>query len=828
MSLYNDLKATWKKQAAVIPPPDEEVESTFSSLAFEFIQNKSKALMNPKYRIGFEVVYKNEEGNRLVGLFAFKVHGKLIYAPVFFLNGEIKGIDLLYRHDIKKFFPNQSDWIDWILHAPKKESGKGIDKHKSRKSISDFETQRLAHPPMSKSGSVPGKVLKGFRRIDADPADVEMTADFDREALAGAIVQALQEQLGNRELNPDTNLSEQGFDELDRVEVGISIEDLMNREDPDWERATELDSVDDLTEHYSSMSKKASTDRAPRDMKKLSSLAWKSMQGTIAKIPEFRPILKDFIVEDGGVAAIDLLGQAFEKDAAFADALYELCDETTYCPPELLERSKKAHTETRPALVLHRGLGGIKNASADEIKNGFRIEDNRDTAAEVLFVDYEESDCRLSGVDMPGSYELVMEDGSQTEGLLVPVCHCGGNGIPESSYYGDTAHTEHLFINLEDKSCATVRTPDGVGKLKRGISELEEAGVLQELPKGGGLYCLYDTGNNRVSHPLKVKKVESGEGGIKTLHVARNEWCEDTITYHPDRKSSDLENGKIGPTTRFIKMKAKKGDEYCCETSISPGTGADITAYLTGFGHKSASVAARENGFFQIKLGNGAVTPEMNRMHSLLYLMSQMDFREDSANAVLDGAEQRGTYNCMWKSASVSAYPEPHYDPGFDTMFNIPLGENIQHTISTAFNPPTGEPGHRIGDAYDPTMGANSVRISDITLFTTSPVQLAEMARSMNLPQVFEHGAVGSLIKTFDAISMLDKYIPKLEDALDAMGRIIFLYYWKPEDFDRAYGANDAQDQEDIILSTFKQLGELTISLKQRVTSLTDGSPGMR
>ena len=68
-------------------------------------------------------------------------------------------------------------------------------------------------------------------------------------------------------------------------------------------------------------------------------------------------------------------------------------------------------------------------------------------------------------------------------------------------------------------------------------------------------------------------------------------------------------------------------------------------------------------------------------------------------------------------------------------------------------------------------------------MVTTDPHKLRDLADTYQLPNVFEHGLVASLADTFDANRLMDKYIPKLHEALDAIGRTLFLFYWKPDDF---------------------------------------------
>ena len=105
----------WRKNAAATYP-DQDVEKAFLDQAYVFIQNKATPLMRDPYRLGFEIVFKNDDNTRMVGIFVFRVDDDLLYAPVFFINGEIKGTDLLYRHATKKFVPLTNDWCLSLIH----------------------------------------------------------------------------------------------------------------------------------------------------------------------------------------------------------------------------------------------------------------------------------------------------------------------------------------------------------------------------------------------------------------------------------------------------------------------------------------------------------------------------------------------------------------------------------------------------------------------------------------------------------------------------------------------------------------------------------------
>ena len=81
---------------------------------------------------------------------------------------------------------------------------------------------------------------------------------------------------------------------------------------------------------------------------------------------------------------------------------------------------------------------------------------------------------------------------------------------------------------------------------------------------------------------------------------------------------------------------------------------------------------------------------------------------------------------------------------------------------------------------------------------------------------MFDQAAIGGLAKVYDTASVVDSYIPDFMDTIDRLGRILFLFYWKHEDFNQRYGSDDVVQMEDRIRNVFKQMGELTLQLKEK------------
>lgn len=93
---------------------DQEYEKAFFQIAYDKLQEKLHNLI--PYLVGFEIVQKEEKGDRAVGVFGFKSNnGQIIYVPAFYINGTVKGVDILYSKNHGQFFPLTEDYAEEFL-----------------------------------------------------------------------------------------------------------------------------------------------------------------------------------------------------------------------------------------------------------------------------------------------------------------------------------------------------------------------------------------------------------------------------------------------------------------------------------------------------------------------------------------------------------------------------------------------------------------------------------------------------------------------------------------------------------------------------------------
>lgn len=146
-----DPAYNWKEAATQEGVDVAAVSQSFMDQSYGLVANKAKILFRDPYRLGFEVVHRNEKATKMTGFFAFRVGKTLLYAPVFFVNGEVKPADMLYRGDVKRFVPLTEEWCERLVKGANQEGGNLVER--SRQLQPDSYMHRLAYPQHIKYAS---------------------------------------------------------------------------------------------------------------------------------------------------------------------------------------------------------------------------------------------------------------------------------------------------------------------------------------------------------------------------------------------------------------------------------------------------------------------------------------------------------------------------------------------------------------------------------------------------------------------------------------------------------------------------------------------------
>ena len=827
------------------PESADEVqfENDFSSLAFQFVQDRAPALM--PYMIGFEVVDRSESGSKAVGIYGYKIDDDFYYIPVFFLNNQIRGVDMVLNKKTNSFVPLTEDWVDYIVNRHSVTLGKSVSGNLS----STFEQPDLEFLREPKNQSLPKKAEaedeiwsfktawavmreQTVKMAEADGLMKEMFNGVLR-AVKGAPVEKKAEATYIRGFlrtvgGPEAQVSLlKSFQNVKFANAALSFyKDLA---------AFDEENVKEASVHKDIMAKKA------------------------AAVPKLRVVTAESVELD-------------------------VKDETSL-------------TEEDAKQVLTRGF---------TITDKRPAETTADMTDNVLTVDFEK---RFSTPTEVGKYAFVMQDGKLREGYLLSLTHSSGDNEKTLVYFTDDkvigrVKAEDLIV---DTGSGTNAKGDSVKNLFDEAEDKGEIVPSPNNNDKDSYSYLFVGPDGRTFGPVKIKSVFKDGDDISFLTDYCSSY-DYMITTESTNKPTDFGNWDISDRFHD-KDGYKTGDKgkgclyepACCDSPCSSGniigfcegidkpsvtndnvllpdswkvlkvTNVDpypkyienekpedrdrreqeckklrleyrqkytfgstscILAALGEQGTVRVKIASTGPDTFHLKVDGFNQTSGLTYKEAALTLVSRFGGKPKDVFRTLDKAASAGSVRVLIarkplaKEAQVGvSMPTPiPPEPSVDDYTGIPVYgdpyidvQNGQFTNVPALPPEGGlTRGIATGSEIQNGMGGQEGPEDSMLPIDQQAQMLADQAAQAGQRHVFDQAAVGGLSKVYDTSAVVDSYIPNFMDSIDRLGRILFLFYWKHEDFNSRYGSDDVVEMEDRLRSVFKQLGDLTLKLKEK------------
>lgn len=126
----------------------QEFEQAFFQLAYDKLQNKLFNLL--PFLVGFELVKKNDDNTKAVGVFGFKsANGQILFVPTFFTNGKVQDLDLVYSRNNNQFYPLNEDFAELFLKDDATGIGKPSDSRREeiQRDGSRINMKDVLYPP---------------------------------------------------------------------------------------------------------------------------------------------------------------------------------------------------------------------------------------------------------------------------------------------------------------------------------------------------------------------------------------------------------------------------------------------------------------------------------------------------------------------------------------------------------------------------------------------------------------------------------------------------------------------------------------------------------
>lgn len=760
--MTTDFRNTdWIKEASSAAKLDkEQIEKTFGDQAYSYIAAKAGPLMEEKYLLGFEVIHHNEDNTRLVGIYAFRVKDQLLYAPIFYINGQIKGDHFLYNVQTKLFKALTEERATKFTKEDSSSNGTAQSRQDTDKSRFGTNLTSMMYPPWQLKQAF-------FEIAEGQTPETALTAMFCPK---------------------DTNI-------------------------------------------------KAGS------------------------------LLKEFIAK-GGIKCASFIHETIKSSGEFTEALIDILgdefENTIF--PDLQAPVKSASTESG-GLWLHTGM--IKAAMTQPqreqfLKYGYSLQDDRnpDEKAEV----YSMGDT-LESVRPGGVYNLpIVSEHPEQSGLIGGLKDLNGFSrgrnfsYPSAMTAGDYNSTENRVGVYFSKSKAlrTDMNADQITGAPVIDIKLESDTEGDAKPKVGKSYAIYDAGDSSFARrPVYISGIKDSPLGGKVLiaHELESYGIGHGIQllWNPDTDTSEFVEGILSSKVRFLPVETETMPDgnYPCggssasdEISVKDLPNIRCVAAPTILPTKLtldafASVGTHgvkvrlKGGDFEFEFGKGRVKRAESHMEAAAYMSGMLcvDAEETmeflAKVAAAPGQEHTIFIGTNEKNASsvTRLVSQPNLQPSFDSRYAVNTDDPKQFRIGTTTFVPQVRT-MQADEAADPSLGGgkNQDHIPTAELMVMSPSQISTAVKSRGLPFAFEHGVVGSMVDTFDAGHMIDEYLPALETGLDRLGRLLFLFYWKPQDYEKIYGADELSQRENQLLSNFLSLDKCLLDIQKKPKGAHGGS----
>jgi hypothetical protein len=385
--------------------------------------------------------------------------------------------------------------------------------------------------------------------------------------------------------------------------------------------------------------------------------------------------------------------------------------------------------------------------------------------------------------------------------------------------------TDHRTKDLDALGRTTTRV---LGKFTRDIEKTD--GVT--APSAAKMYRVYNLKTHSLSECFYVESVTDQALGLKQVRL-QNKWAShtDTFTLNPDFDGFDPRAKVIGNCCIWIEVKSESKTEgdykrHDVDESIEFGDTHALNEliYQSGFA-KAAVQRNRDEYLVQLHAEqNNTVGAYLSKLAATAAIMAHCAVNEATAEDILGQADEK-RYTFMYEPAEKKAHNLrfPQFPEFYDTMnsdYNVQEQPQPSQIIVQADRTLPYVEKHRIGDQMRFDAPDNGID-------TATPMDLYGLSQQRGVGSLFEHGVVGALTNTFDSAALIDTYMPDMQTALDRIGRVLFLFYWKPEDFATAFGADDQTQLENKLVSNFKSFGDLVMDLLQKNKQNEQGSVGL-
>ena len=743
---------------------DVPFEQAFSNLAHAYLQDKAPGLMD--HEVGFQLLDRNSENTKAVGVFAFKVGSLWMYAPMFFLNGDLKGHELLYLKNQDMFVPLKENWINYLVNRKPNILGQSIDRN-----LSQYGQRQPDFTQMSRSPSKFGSAKPDLKEmIDAALPDFAKSATMN----TARVFEDMSKQLNLAQFLKEARLSM----------INVLVKSCQHAP----QLADALEQFHGLHIVKEAIAAATARETAPKIASVLSEAP---------KKPEAAKGLK--IIAPDVTMQTKLPPEATEEDQEklLRDGVLILDqrDRDNVSIPYNVQVEKRLFNPTESGL--YEILVKPGNTERCYIAVYPQGSTKREKMVTVVRVDGKPDWLNIPANQVWALAPIVGEEFDKWFDALPEA-----NSVPSNS-------ARYMAISKRGDTTVPFRVLREYGESGQDSKVYEvhmEDHSKYHMPGDISACCYTD--------PLNYSKYRDGV----RIHLNGKKGT-----------SLRASMGDIFVPTGFKLLKVSRGEDDtespegqnscgCGESDpppLQPGTLLDAQMELMG---KTAALFVRHNGS-EVTIND---EPAVVEKRALISLVGVHGLREDAAREILRKAAAAGKFECRVKYADPYGAPMMVNDaPGSPAMPEPVMGgETVLNT-----RVPT-----QLGiDLGVPVPGMSAMR-TDRSVYNPNPMydsppmdrmqdkdlQSVLDAAQSGQREVFDTAMIGGLLRAVRDDSLVDRYMGELTKGLDKLGRILFMFYWHGDRFAERYGKSDMPELEDSLRNAFEMLGDVILFLKQK------------
>jgi ribosomal protein L24 len=857
--------------------PDAEFEKTFADLAHARLRDRAPGLLD--YLVGFQLLDKSEDDTHAVGVWGFKVGSGWLYNPVFFLNGQLKGDELLYVKDQDAFVPMKEDWVNYLLNRRPHILGSPEERKLQELGVMQPDFNALSRPPYTGSKY-------------ASAGSVRSLVDY--------LSQTVQPEF--RSFVP-VILSSPGSEKRAELSERWNLPTFIKRAGKDAAKRL-----------IRTMRKRASFADAVLKFYSMKELI-KAAEDAVAKDEEEYPV--DYPTtgtrvrvmtgdSKGKVGKITKVDETrYENEEKKDDGTEIRTTKTVKKVTVKLDSGGEFTTEDSAADLhrVHEKSASVKQAAdgdtmiegtAPTVQVMVADKANVNDLGSTMLTDAQKEQLqrdRYLVVDNRGPNDTAKVYATQiSKTLQNPACSAYCNVLTQSGSFKPMLVIKApvgkpRYCDEAGKDMATVVNPNG-NRVRMVMSNdifVDNEGHDQEGWEGffNGLSdpssiterskIVLVNAKREGSAPFFVeRKVTTADGQVRLYGDFDRYPITDTLSSMKDMlrpkfrgrvfNQSDSRAGRYGP------IEVGGNTDTCLV--ITKKDGAQITQigndYFVPNGMKAIKISKEDIEPWKLRTndypGERKRTPDPDELanpQTIADIEMQL-FKSGMVSRVqpisdgiefwlrVNGAQSRP----MSKVAALKELVERHAMTEKDAtlvlkmakragspeyyvskpqmrkaaqgnevpMPEVPFFPEPQMGVDPQIGVPTIYP-----QEDEVAAGIGSQPRNEIDMDATFR---AEQAAQQGQKEVMDTSVVGGLVKTMDPNAAIDGYIGDLMLGLDRVGRILFMYYWHYEKFKDRYGSQDMPELEDNLRNVFENLGDLTIFLKQKTVEpdVTDAS----